>query len=214
MKRLSTYLSSFVALAAITPISFVAHANEDAPPSEENTRNLEFVVAAGLTFGGDDLFTVEFTDGESETLEAGGLIDLKAGLSYRFSDAPVSLQTTIGYHFDNVSADNGDASFSRFPIDFLAFYHINQHRIGVGPTLHTGTELDIDFDASVLGLGSAKGTIDFDDATGFVIEYGYRFKDSPATLALRAVQIDYNVSSGNGTDIDGNHIGFYGYLNF
>lgn len=164
--------------------------------------------------GGDDLFKVEFSDGESETVEAGGLIDLKAGLSYRFNQAPVSLQTTLEFHFDKVTAKNGDASFSRFPIELLAFYHINQHRIGFGPTLHTGIELDIDFDASVLSLGTAKGKIDFDDATGFIVEYGYRFKDTPATLAVRAVQIDYKVSSGNGNNIDGSHLGLYGYLNF
>ena len=210
MKRPLTLASAMV-LSSLTALSFAEDTTET---SEQTAKSMEFVVAAGLTFGGDDIFDVEFTDGSSESIEAGGLFNAKAGIQYYFSDAPASLLGTVGYHFDSVSAQNGDATFSRFPIDLTAFYHFEEHRIGLGGSLHTGTELDIDFDPSVLGFGATNGTIDFDDALGLVLEYGYRFKNSGATIAVRAVQIDYKASTANAAKISGDHIGLYAYLNF
>lgn len=173
----------------------------------QTSKQFNFVLGAGITVGGDDLLSVSYRDGDSDKLKAGELLDLKIGGQYRPEGAKVSLQATIGFHFDSVDADNGDASFSRMPLDLLAFYHKNQHRFGLGGTYHSNTELDIDIDIL------PKEKIDFKNSAGWVVEYGYRFEQSPLTLALRGVKIEYKEQR-SGLTASGDHIGVYAYLNF
>lgn len=172
----------------------------------EDRSKLQWLVGAGITVGGDDLLKVQFTGKSSETLEAGGLIDLKAGILYDVAESPMSFQSTLGYHFDSVEATNGDASFSRFPLDFLAFYNAEKHRIGAGGTYHFATEFDVD-------LPGLKGKADMKDTLGLVLEYGYKFQDN-LIVGLRYVDIDYKVDGGTGAKIDGGHGGLYGYITF
>ena len=63
------------------------------------SQGFQWLASLGLTAGGDDLVTVEYkhTDFEDE-LEAGGLIYLGAGASYRFQNAPFSLRA-VGLPF-------------------------------------------------------------------------------------------------------------------
>lgn len=187
---------------------------------QEEKSGIEFLVAAGLTFGGDDLVEIDVSDGPDEELNAGGLFDLRAGTAYRFEDSPFALQFTIGYHFDSVSGEDefgGDADFkfSRFSYELLARYHINKHQLGLGVIQHTGVELELD------GLG-LKTNIDYDDATGFVAEYAYWITPR-VSAALRYADITYEPSNTlatiGGSDArllerDGSHIGIYGIIHF
>ena len=56
----------------------------------------KFLLGAGLTFGGDTLITVPFTDGSTDDVKAGGLVHLYGGGEYRLSDM-FALQATVGY---------------------------------------------------------------------------------------------------------------------
>lgn len=149
---------------------------------------LQWVFTTGLTAGGDDLATVEYDDGDySVDIEAGGLIYFGAGINYRFADSPLSIQAGLGYHFDGADADNGDASFSRIPIDVIGFYNLGNHRLGIGLTRHT----NIDFEKEIESFTYyEKVDTDFSDATGFVIEYNYLFSRMVA-LGIRYTDIDY-----------------------
>ena len=202
-KRLAT-LGLFIA-ALLSAGSTLAddHQHDLEQASELPARKpIQLLLGLGLTAGGDDLLKAEFDNGTSQTIEAGGLMDMKVGAIFNLENQKFSLQTSIGYFFDNVEADNGDASFSRIPVELLGFFNHRKHRFGLGVSHHTNVE----FDANLPG---ARGKIDLDDSTGTVLEYGYQMKPA-LVFALRAVSIDYQV--GNNPSIDGNHLGLYVYL--
>lgn len=169
-----------------------AQAADDASP-------LRFLVGAGLTFGGDTLATVQFTNGTSEDIKGGGLFVLYGGVEYRIGTA-VSLQATVGYHVDDTSAaSNGSVRFSRVPVDLLAFYHVNEQvRLGGGVQLVNGPELK--------GSGVASNVnIKFDNATGYVLEGEYLFNPKMGAK-LRYVSEKFK-PEGGGPKADGNHLG-------
>ncbi len=200
-------LKLFPLASALCVLTMPALAEAPSPQTIET----DFLVLAGLTYGGDDLYQVEYEDGSDTELKAGGLISVGAGLITHFNQ--YSIQTTLAYHFDSADADNGDVSFSRWSLELLPFYNIDdKHRVGLGLTYHMSPELESDFDFD-------KSTIEFDSAVGIVAEYGYSWDQS--TVGVRFVSIDYDISELNGMDVgwadvsvSGNHLGVYYYYNF
>ena len=158
----------------------------------------KFLLGAGLTFGGDKLATVNFTNGNSQNLRAGGLVHLYGGAEYRLGDR-VSAQATVGYHVDDSSASNGDLRFSRVPVDLLLHYHVNpQLRLGGGVQIVNSPELK--------GSGAASGIgTEFENATGGIFEGEYLFSRN-AGVKVRYVIEDYKVRNSS-QKIDGNHLG-------
>ncbi len=155
-----------------------------------------FVLEAGLHDGGDDLLTATFTNGDSETLEAGGLYSFSLGGAFDIS-TNVESRITIGIKEDSITASNGDVKFTRYPIDALFLYKLDNWRLGGGITYHLSPEVS----------GSGVVTVldgDFDDALGFLLEADYMF-DSFYT-GMRFTFIDYELSS-TGAEADGNSVG-------
>ena len=117
---------------------------------------------------------------------------------------------TIGYHFDEVSADNGDITFERYPLELIPFYNFRNHRIGAGLSYHLSPELDLK------ELGGSK--VEFDDALGWLIEYDYSFsgwRSGGFVLGARYLWIDYQVEKVDDRrvpgcfEFDGNHVGIH-----
>src|SRR5258706_7773589 len=137
-----------------------AHA-ADAPSS------FKFILGAGLTFGGDTLITVPFTDGSRDDIKAGGLVQLYGGGEFRLGDQ-VALQATLGYHVnDTRAASNGSVRFTRVPVDIVALYSVNDKvRLGGGVQFVSGPELK--------GSGVASNINQkFDSTTGGIVEGEY-----------------------------------------
>ncbi|WUR12573.1 outer membrane beta-barrel protein [[Empedobacter] haloabium] len=159
---------------------------------------LRFMVGAGLSFGGDKLTTVEFTDGHSEDLRAGGLVYLTAGADYRISES-FSLQGTVNYHVNNSSGDNGDVRFERFPVELVGYYHINQEwRVGAGVRYTSKPKI------------SSSGVLDgmdfkFDNTTSGLIEAEY-FYSPKLGVKMRYVNEKFKKSGYRG-DVNGSHLG-------
>lgn len=155
------------------------------------------VLGLGFTFGGDDLAKVAFVNGGSQTISAGQLVDLKIGAEFPLMQG-WSAQTTIGYHFDRVSANNGTVTFQRFPIEGLAFYRLApQFKLGAGVRLATSPQL------SGSGAAGAVGSTNFSSKVGVVVEGEYAFS-SQLGLNVRAVSEKYGVGN---TTVDGSHVG-------
>lgn len=165
--------------------------------TETRKKTLYGVMHGGITFGGDELLTVQYSGQSDEEIEAGGLLFIGVGFATRPTEDPVSFQLTLNYHTDFTNADNGDASFSRWPVDAIIFFG-HQHRVGVGLSYHINPELDVDFD-----FGSGK--VDFDDAVGFLVEYNYQFEER-MFMGLRYNAITYEVEN-TSIEVDGNHLG-------
>ncbi|MDX1453508.1 MAG: hypothetical protein R3183_13190 [Oleiphilaceae bacterium] len=186
--------------ASFLLFSSLACANDqNTEQTAKPVKPVQLLLGAGLTFGGDDLLKARFDNGTSETIEAGGLIDLKIGALFNLPSQIASVQTTVGYFFDSINAENGDASFARIPLELIGFYHHNKHRFGLGVTYHTNVEFEAD-------LPGARGDVDLDDSLGGVIEYGYQYNPQ-LKFSLRAVQIDYKVD--DSPRIEGDHVGLY-----
>ena len=155
----------------------------------------------GIEGGGDTFVTAKSTDDDfslEQDLNIGGGFKFAAGYNKNFGeDTTSSISLSLGYLWDSIDADNGDADFATFTLDAIYNIHLNKHHIGIGATYHIGPEYQDDID------GFSKTDIEFDDATGLILQY--RFEITPwFYFGLRRTEIDYEIgdvtvdASGNG----------------
>lgn len=199
---------AFISAIAISSCSSIALAESEVLTAEaESTpvpeKPVKFVLTGGFTFGGDELVRLEYEGGDSDKIKAGNLIYFGAGVASRVGESPVMIQATINYHFDISLAENGDATFSRIPLEVIAFYTQEKFRFGAGLSYHLSPTLDIETDFS-----SSKAK--FDDALGYVFQVDYMI-DPKFAIGARTLVIDYEIQKFN-TSFDGNYIGFVGTL--
>lgn len=172
-------------------------------------QNFRFGMMFGVTGGGDTLATVRFTNGDSENIKAGGLLHLAAGVVWAPSQIPFGGHLMAGYHVDNITADNGDLRFSRYPIEVMANWTGAQPlRLGVGARYVNSPKLKVDIN----GQGGAN--VDYKNTVGLIAEVGYQFSPT-GWVALRGTFEDYKAKSVNGVNVtsagtsSGNSIGLY-----
>ena len=171
---------------------------------DQNMKSFYWTISLGLDFGGDTLVTMIYTDGHDSDIKAGELFHFNAGVIIPNGTTDFETQFTIGWKFDKSSAENGDVSFDRFPVEILEFYKLRRFRFGGGITYHINPSLD--------GDGFASGIeAEFDDALGFVLQVDYMFRQF--SVGLRYTDIEYEVKD-SGVDVDGNSIGIVLGLRF
>ena len=201
-RRAGWCLAVFAAVAITTEVT--SHAQSlPAPPSP---RHVSFLYRMAVEVGGDDIITVTSNNGDDKTITGGGLLALNAGVLYQ-SDAPWAMEATLGYKFQTLSYENGDVSFSRFPLDLIASVRQGGFRAGAGPTIHLGPE----FKCNVGGV--CDGNVGLDTAFGavFQLAYGLRSAGRPnvaVELGLRYTYIKYGKSDVSMDSIDGSCVGF------
>jgi hypothetical protein len=174
-------------------------------------QNFRFGLMAGITGGGDTLATVDFTNGDSENLKAGGLFNIAAGVVWQPAQIPFGGHLMAGYHVDDITADNGTLRFSRYPIEVMGFWNgAPPLRLGVGARFVTSPKVVIDID------GSTNTTVSYKDTIGTVLEVGYQ--PTPRFwVSLRGTFEEYEAKTQNllGATIvptgkvSGNSIGLY-----
>lgn len=161
------------------------------PPPQ---RNFYFALMGGLTGGGDELARVRFSDGYTESIRAGGLLHLNAGLIWQSPLVPVSMQATIGWHGDSINASNGDITFTRYPVEVLGFWHgAPNWRFGGGARFVNGAK----FESDVNGFSD---TVRYKDTVGLVVEGGFRVFPG-GWLNLRYTDESYEPQSINGVNV-------------
>ena len=144
----------------------------------DRQEGLGFVLEADLEYGGDDIATVNFTDGSAQDIKAGQGLSVAMGAHYRSrEDSPFSVRGTVGYKYVTTAASNADISISRVVFEVLGNYAWeNGWWVGAGITRHSNIKFDGD------GFGP---DVTFDDATGPTVEIGWRW------IALSYTQLDY-----------------------
>jgi hypothetical protein len=159
------------------------------------------ILGMGLTSGGDTLASIQYTDGGSADIRAGGLMHFYGGLEVRLAPQ-VTMQGTIGYHVDETSSNsNGALRFSRYPLEWLA-------HVQISPNVRVGGGVRFVNDAKVSGSGVLSSVeIDYGSTTGGVLEGEYLVAPNIG-LKLRFVGEKYTPSAG-GPSADGNHVGFF-----
>lgn len=179
-------------------------------PAGYHARPVSFLLGLGLTFGGETLASVPFTDGSTSSIRSGGLLYFKGGVDWDIN-RNIALQGTFGYHGDWVSAENGSMTFQRDFYEGLVFFKtFPRQRFGLG--------VRETFNAKVSSSGAARvycGEMQYKNNTGFVFEYEWINKRGPSGIGftIRYVNEKYKVSSidgipvANGQSFNGNHFG-------
>ncbi len=195
--KMDSFLQNTLALTLLS-CSVNAFADEAPAPTRETSFNLSI----GLTTGGDTLADLEFEDGDSESVKAGGLAYFGAGVNIPVKES-FSVQLNAAYHFDTASASNADLTFSRLSLEAITFYHFNDKvRLGLGVFQPVSASLELDGD-----LG--EDSVDFDADLGVLIELGVRsFGNS--WWGLRYADVNYQLEdSFIEIDTDGSYIGAF-----
>ena len=142
-------------------------AQQPPPAPQPPPAKFGFVVSGAREFGGDDVATVLFSNGDTQDVKAGQGLGVDAGVYYRFAESPFSVRGTVGFKFVTTQAENADINMRRIPLQLVGSYHLdNGARLGVGVVRHNGIKFDAD------GIGD---NLDFDDATGYTIEAGWKW---------------------------------------
>jgi hypothetical protein len=185
--------------SVLTGAVLAALAMTSAHAQPQNGPALRPLLGMGFTFGGDKLFTADFTDGSSDTVRAGGLVMLYGGVEFRATDA-LAVQATVGYHADSTrAASNGSIRVGRYPVDVLALYSVTDKvRLGGGVEFVNSPKLS---GSGVVG----DFTVRFNNTTGVVLEGEYLFTPKFGMKA-RAASIKYKLD-GASEKIDGSYGG-------
>ena len=151
-----------------------------------------FLAQMDLDFGGDDVATLEFTDGDSQDVKAGQGIGVGIGGWFRpAASVPFELQALIGYKVVFTAAENADIKMTRSTLQLSGVYRfVNNWYVGAGYVQHMSPELD--------GDGFFEDFV-FDNASGFNAEVGWKW------VALHYTKIEY--SSPGYEDVDGSNVG-------
>ncbi len=143
----------------------------------------------GFAFGGDTLVSGTYTNGDSFSVKAGDGLLLSGGLSYAISDK-VDLQGSVGYQSASTTASNGKIDFTRYPVELLALYNIdNTWRVGGGVRSATSPKL------STSGVAGALGSYEFTPSVGAVLEAQYMFNANPSSKAKMGINVRYVTES-------------------
>ena len=169
---------------------------------------LRFMLGIGLTVGGENVATVQYTDNTTNNISAGTGVQMMAGVDYRISD-DFSMQANVGYHGRFAQGSNGNASFDRYPIELLGYYHLNNKwRVGGGVQYMNKPSL------GGSGAGSQYNQ-DYQNTTGAIFEVEY-FSSANLSFKFRAVKetftpvLPYNTNMNNpGKTVDGSHFGVF-----
>lgn len=190
---------------ACVAFALASSAQAQAVPAPLPAKTVSGFVGIGATTGGDKLATAYYTNGDSVNIKAGGGVYFTGGVDFRINQQ-FSAQTSISFHVDDQTAKNGSLKFQRFPIEALAFYHIDQNwKVGTGLRYVTGAKLS--------GSGVADiSDVKFDNTLSGLVEVEYMF--SPQySLKVRYVNEKLEAKY-NGAEVKAHQVGISGNFYF
>lgn len=116
-----------------------------------------FLLDVGIHYGGDDIATVYFEDGNEQEMLAGQGLTLAIGGEFSLADFDyIFVRSSIGLKYSTTAADNANIMFLRYPLNLMGYVvPFEGIRVGIGTTSHLGAVLkgdgffpDIDYDSS------------------------------------------------------------------
>lgn len=171
-----------LALAAL-PLAAAAAAAQETPAPPRSGPFLGLVVEAAGEVGGDDVATVFFEDGSTQSVASGQGVTIAVGGQVRPTyNSPLGLRGTVGLKYVTTKATNADITLTRVPLELVATYNLTPDVwIGGGAVRHAAVRFRSD------GVGD---NVDFDDANGATVELGWRW------VALTYTAIRYRDTDG------------------
>lgn len=176
-----------------------------------------FLLRGNADYGGDELLTVPYENGDTETIRAGDGLQLAFGVALDHS-ARWQSEATVGYRLGGAVGENGALEFDSIPYELLTFYRSPTGKWRAGGGLVYVTNLDL------TGTGVVDGfQADFKDSLGFILEADWylglkdkkylKNEKSMAYFGLRGTIIDYEVVQTDET-FKGNSVGLVFGLGF
>ena len=114
--------------------------------SAQETVTAALLYEAGLEYGGDELLTLQFTNGEEQVMLAGQGGYASIGGEFRLASVDyLALRATVGIKYNTTAADNANIAFTRIPVNIVPhFYFDEMIHVGVGVTAHQRVRLNGD----------------------------------------------------------------------
>lgn len=137
-----------------------------AQKKSNNNKPLRFLAGGALEFGGDNLAEVYFTDGSTQTMNAGQGGTLFAGGQVRLTkNDKLFLRGSVGIKYLTTKADNAHIRLTRVPLVLsLNYMPVKKVRLATGIVSHQAINLKFD------GLGQ---DTKFTSVPGLQFEAGY-----------------------------------------
>jgi hypothetical protein len=188
-RMLRSFTTLALAIAAAAPLR--SHAVDVRP-----------VIKGGVDFGGETIASATFSNGSTETIKANEGFYVGGGASILLDSKDVEIETTLSIKYDSINASNGDITWTRFPLEVLAFYRMPKFRLGGGLTYHMSPKLK--------ASGAAGNfNVKVDDAAGAVLQGDY-FLTPKFTLGGRYTILEYKA---NGIPAKSNGVGItFGFI--
>lgn len=157
----------------------------------------QFLFEIGVHTGGDEITLVDDSNAVIESTKAGSLYSLELGGTIAVTDN-TEAQISFGIKSDaNYSKDN-EASWVRYPLNGMYFYHTEKFRLGLGATVHFTPKYKVS--------GTTKNASStYKNAIGGLLEVDYRLSEQ-VHMGLRYTNIQY-VREDDDRRFDGNSIG-------
>jgi hypothetical protein len=187
-------MKALVFLAASAAVG-LAHAAEIRP-----------LLKSGIDIGGETLVTVQFTNGDRESVRGNEGFYIGGGAA--ILDAPRNMEyhLTLAYKIAVINASNGDVEWTRFPLEALAFYRFPRARVGGGLTYHLNPKLD--------GSGVVGGLdVKFKNALGLVLQADWLITQKIA-LGGRYTFLEYDAKGNFSGTGQANGLGVTFSINF
>lgn len=154
----------------------------------------ELYYELGIEGGGDTLVSTP-----SYFISAGGGFKFALGVQKEVGEFGDSLSLSLGYLFDDLEASNGTAEINTITLDAIYSIQVDRHRFGIGGSYHIGPTYKDDI------AGFSPLEIEFDDALGLILQYGYTFSNG-IQVGARLTEMTYEA---NGLSLDAGSFGIF-----
>lgn len=202
------FMSFQAELAAIALLATFGVSGAELTDSNASAFRFNPLITMGLSGGGDTIAKYRgtlFGEPAEFEVDAGGDILLFGGVDLSWPRRHTGLLVQAGFFSGGPGNFEQSAEFSRVPLELIAVFHWKRFRPGVGVTHH--------FSPRFRDEGITNLSLDFEDATGSVLQLDYLF--DRFNVGLRHVVIDYSLSDALGAPgLDGDHWGITGTLRF
>jgi hypothetical protein len=179
-------------LLLLTIILTVHSLGNNAIAQKSSSLNAKLLFDFGIHYGGDDIATVQFQNGDEQEMLAGQGLTLAVGGQFGLTNFKYAfVRTSIGFKYSTTAADNANIMFLRYPFNLMAYaVPFKDALIGIGTTSHIGAIL--------------KGDGFFDDVE-YDSSFGPRFEIGYKGAAIVYSSVNFTDDSGN--EFDGSAFG-------
>jgi len=185
------FMKSLTATGLLVLASLAATAQAEDTEMDFGPR-VGFLGQLDLDYGGDDVATVFFEDDDSQNIKAGQGMAVSLGAYFRpIASSSFEIDASVGYKFSTTAASNADIGVERTMLQLGV-----SHRWPNG--FYLGGGLVENLSPTVNGDGFFED-IDFDNATGYNVEIGWRW------ISLHYTGMTYK--SDLYEDVDASHFG-------